>query len=250
MFEQETQVVSDRMVELAEIGAGQRVLDLATGIGEPAITAAHLVGSRGMVVATDLSTEMLAIGKKRAVQLGLENIEFRQMDAEAVDQLEGNFDAILCRWGLFFLPDLKTALVKMRKQLAPGGRLVAAVFDKPPKVPVLSLPMKVVGDILQRQPPPGPNVFSLSNVVALKNTFAEADFTKIQTETLNNTIEFASADDFTLFVKDVAAAVNRLISDQSPEKQTEVWQAITQAAGQFATSDGRILMPMTSTIVW
>ena len=248
-FEQGAQVVSDRMVELAEIGPGQRVLDLATGIGEPAGTAAHLVGPRGTVIATDLSTEMLAIGQKRAVQLGLENIEFRQMDAEAVDQLEGEFDAILCRWALFFLPDLKTALVKMRQKLVPGGRLVAAVFDKPAKVPGLSLPMKVVGDILQRQPPAGPSVFSLSDVAALKKIFAEADFTNIQTEELTITIEFASADDFTQFIKDIAAAVRRLMSDQSSEKQTEIWQAITQAAGQFATSDGRIPMPMTSIVV-
>ena len=76
-FERGSQVVSDRMVELAEIGPGQRVLDLATGIGEPAVTAAHLVGSKGTVIATDLSREMLAVGQKRAVQQGLENIEFR-----------------------------------------------------------------------------------------------------------------------------------------------------------------------------
>jgi ubiquinone/menaquinone biosynthesis C-methylase UbiE len=225
------------------------VLDLATGIGEPAVTAAHLVGSKGTVIATDLSMEMLAVGQKRAVQQGLENIEFRQMDAEKVDQLEGGFDAILCRWGLFFLPDLRTGLVKMRKQLVPGGRLVAAVFDTPPKVPALSLPMKVVGDILQRQPPAGPSVFSLSDVVAFKKTFMEAEFTNIQTEELISTVEFASADDFTQFIKDIAAAVRRLMSDQSPEKQAEIWEAITQAAGQFATSDGHVTMPMTSIVV-
>ncbi len=101
------QKVSNRLVELAEIKAGQRVLDIATGIGEPAITAGKIVGKKGHVTATDISPQMLAIGKERARSLGLQDIvEFVQNDAENL-KLGTNetFDAILCRWGLMFLPN-------------------------------------------------------------------------------------------------------------------------------------------------
>jgi ubiquinone/menaquinone biosynthesis C-methylase UbiE len=73
-IENGAQKVSDKLVELAEIRAGQRILDIATGIGEPAITAGKIVGQKGHVTATDLSSEMLAIGEERARSLGLQDI--------------------------------------------------------------------------------------------------------------------------------------------------------------------------------
>ncbi len=77
--------ISDRMVELAGIGAGSRVLDIAAGYGEPSLTAARVVGPNGKVVATDISAGMLAYGRERAEAAGLENIEFIESDAVSLD---------------------------------------------------------------------------------------------------------------------------------------------------------------------
>src|ERR671932_1622640 len=78
--------VSNKLVELAEIQPGDRVLDIATGIGEPAITAARKVMPNGKVVATDISPKMLAIAKTRAKSLGVDGImEFRESDGERID---------------------------------------------------------------------------------------------------------------------------------------------------------------------
>ncbi len=248
-FEQGAQVISDRMVELAAIAPGTRVLDLATGIGEPAITAARVVGATGMVVATDLSTEMLAIGRKRAERESLENIAFLHLDAEDIYQIKHKFDAILCRWGLFFLPNLGSALIKIRQRLTPKGRIVAAVWDKPQKVSGLSLPMKVVAELLKLTPPQGPGVFSLSDPAALKGIFSDSGFTKIHLEELMLTAEFTSAYEFTQFTQDISAPVKMLIADQPLEKRAAVWDAVTKAAGKYAGPDGRIKMPMTSIII-
>src|SRR5574341_96979 len=81
-FEKGAQKVSDKLVELAEIGPGQKVLDIATGIGEPAITAARTVGIKGHVTATDISPEMLAIGRERAQLEGRKTIDFKEGNAE------------------------------------------------------------------------------------------------------------------------------------------------------------------------
>ena len=86
--------VSNLMMKLADIRPGQQVLDVATGIGAPAITAARRVGPTGRVVATDISRQMLDIGRKRALELGLDNIDFREMDAEALELPESSFDAL------------------------------------------------------------------------------------------------------------------------------------------------------------
>src|SRR5205085_7080814 len=88
------QPIGDRMCELAHIRPGQRVLDIATGLGEPALTAAQWVGPSGHVLATDIALEMLDFGKSRAADMRLGNLEFRQMDAEAMDVPDASFDAI------------------------------------------------------------------------------------------------------------------------------------------------------------
>src|SRR5215813_2863994 len=91
-LEESLQAVSDRLVELAEIRDGQRVLDVGSGSGEPAVTAARRVGLGGSVVATDQSPQMLEIGRQRAAALGLRNLEFQEMDSEALEFSESSFD--------------------------------------------------------------------------------------------------------------------------------------------------------------
>src|SRR5436190_18633830 len=100
-----TQPVSDRLVELAGITPGSRVLDVAAGYGEPALTAARKAGPDGHVVATDISTEMLAFGRERAAAAGAANLEFVESEASALDLPEGSFDAAVSRWALIFEPD-------------------------------------------------------------------------------------------------------------------------------------------------
>jgi ubiquinone/menaquinone biosynthesis C-methylase UbiE len=129
-FEQHAQTVNERLVELAEIKQGDKVLDIATGIGEPAITAARKVGINGHVLATDISPQMLKIAKQRSISFGLQDIvEFKEIDAERIDidlqsllQLS-SFNAVLCRWGLMFVPNLTSTLTNIYKLLSSGGKV-------------------------------------------------------------------------------------------------------------------------------
>src|ERR1700691_5360730 len=98
-FERAAQHVSDRLVELAAVRPGHRVADLATGIGDPAITPVCSVGAAGRVVAIDQSPGMLAVAGERAASLSLGNLEFRVGDIESLEADEHTFDAALCRWG-------------------------------------------------------------------------------------------------------------------------------------------------------
>ena len=144
LIEQGAQQVSERLVDLAGVEPGHRMLDVATGVGEPAVTAARRVGPQGLVVATDQSPEMLAIARERGAALGLSNLEFHAVDAETLDFPEGSFDAALCRWGLMFLPDAVEGLQRIRRLLVPGGRFATSVWGPPQKTPLLSLAMGVL----------------------------------------------------------------------------------------------------------
>jgi ubiquinone/menaquinone biosynthesis C-methylase UbiE len=106
--------VSRRLIELASIKVGSKVLDISTGIGEPAITAAREVGNTGQVLATDISSEMLSIAKQRAINAGLQHvIAFKQGDTGTIELPNSTFDAAICRFGLMFLPDLHTEYLRI-----------------------------------------------------------------------------------------------------------------------------------------
>jgi SAM-dependent methyltransferase len=218
------------LVELAEIKPGQRVLDIATGIGEPAITAARTVGDKGHVIATDISTQMLAIGRERAIAQGLQNmIEFREGDAESVDLPNSSFEAVLSRWGLMFLPNLRMALDNIQKSLINGGRLAAAVWGEPDKVPFINLPMTFVREQLQLPPPPPgiPGPFSLADVDAFKNSLLESGFGDIHHENIDATFEYDSAEDYVRFIQDIAAPVNMMLANETEKRREEIWKGLT-----------------------
>lgn len=233
---------SERLVELAQIRPGHKVLDVATGIGEPAVTAARKVGPTGRVIATDQATQMLAIARERAAALGLTNVEFHEIDAEALDFPGEHFDAILSRWGLMFLPNLPEALSRMHRQLKRGGRLATAVWGPPPKAPFISLAINTVRQQLQLPPPPpgmlGP--FSLADVTILERALAQAGFSDIRSEPLSLLFEWASAEDYTRFQQDIAAPIIAMVAKEPPERQAEVWRAIAEAAKQYAGADGLV----------
>ena len=244
-IERFSQPVSDRLVELTQIRPGHRVLDVATGIGEPAVTAARAVGSSGSVVATDQAPEMLTIARERAAALGLRNIEFREMEAETLDMPGESFNALLCRWGLMFLPNPGDALRGMYRLLAPGGGLAAAVWSEPLKVPMISVPMRVIQQMVEMPAPPEgmPGPFSLADVGALEQYLRQAGLSNVRSERMVLTAEWPSAQEFVNMLLDIAAPLKAMLDRQPVEKRTGVLEAIEEAISQYATTDGTIHIP-------
>lgn len=242
VFERGAQPVSDRLVDLAGVGPGQRVLDVATGIGEPAVTAARRVGPTGRVLAVDQAPRMLAMASERTAALGLRHVEFREIDAEALDVPENAFDAVVCRWGLMFLPDLPGALGRMRRALSPGGRLAAAVWSVPHEVPMISLPMRVVREKLDVPPPPPgtPTPFSLADPDVLRQALARAGFTRVRTERLTVTMEFPSVEEYVGFQREIGGQLAAAMADQPAERRDEVWRGIAEAVRRYAAPDGSV----------
>jgi ubiquinone/menaquinone biosynthesis C-methylase UbiE len=234
-IENGAQTVSDKLIELAEIRAGQRVLDIATGIGEPAITAGKIVGQQGHVTATDISPEMLAIGEERAKSQGLQDImEFVQSDAENLKLMtDDKFDAILCRWGLMFLPNLDTALSNIKDKLVSGGRFAAAVWSGPSKVPFISLSMDTARKHIGALPGQGlPGPLSLADIDSLKKSFDKAGFADIRIESIPVIFEFDSAEDYTKFNQDIVAPIRTILSKEPESKKQQVWNDVTEQAKQ------------------
>jgi len=238
-FEVGAQCVSDRLVELARIQRGQRVLDVATGVGEPAVTAARLVGADGRVVATDHSSQMIKLAAERAATMGVNNVDFQTMDAEVLDLPDQSFDAIVCRWGLMFLPDLSSALRRMHDLLVPGGWLAASVWADGSKVPMIGLILGVCRKFELPRPPAGSlGPLSLSDIDALKAKFQQAGFSEISSESITVTFEFASGEEYVRFQQRIQNPTTRLIGAQAPEMQQKIWQAAADSTKPYAGADG------------
>jgi ubiquinone/menaquinone biosynthesis C-methylase UbiE len=241
-FEIAAQKVSDRLIELAEIKPGQKVLDIATGIGEPAVTAARsLVDSsgnrnnnrenKGFVLATDISIQMLTIAKQRAAAMELQDIiEFREADAETLELPDSSFDLVLCRWGLMFMPNLDTTLSHIFHALVSGGRFVCAVWGEASMVPFISFPLYIVMHELQIPPPPPRTLeaFALADIDILQGALSNAGFTNMHSERLNVTFEFATIEDYVDYTKAVASTIKSMLSKESVKRQEEVWNIVRE----------------------
>jgi ubiquinone/menaquinone biosynthesis C-methylase UbiE len=144
--------MTEGLIERARIRAGMRVLDLASGCGEPAIPIARVVGERGTVVATDLAEHMLALTRKNAADIS--NISFRVADAQSLPFDDESFDVVTCRLGIMYFVDVQRALREIRRVLKVGGRVAFAAWGSPG--PSETYSGFFLGPFFARKPPPQP----------------------------------------------------------------------------------------------
>jgi len=241
-FDRATAHINERLVELAGVEAGSSVLDIATGYGEPALTAARVAGPEGSVVATDISREMLAFGRERAANAGVESVEFTESDAASLDFPEGSFDAALSRWGIIFEPDGEATAARIRGFLKPGARMAISSWGPPDRVPFLAIPMGTAMRRLEVPPPPPgtPGPLSRPTPEALGGLLEGGGFSDVRVEEAEVNFEWESPEDFMTYIKEIAPPVTALIDPHPPEVQEETWAAITDAVRGRAADDGTV----------
>jgi SAM-dependent methyltransferase len=233
--------ISERLVELAGVRLGSRVLDVAAGYGEPALTAARKAGPEGRVVATDISAEMLAFGRERAAVAGLGNVEFVESDASSLDFPPASFDAAVSRWGIIFEPDAEATAARIRDFLQPGARMAIASWGEPDQVPFLSIPMKTTRERFGVPPPPPagtPGPLSLPTPAAIAGLLEGGGFSNVAVEQDEVVFEFESPAHFTAYVRAIAAPIRAMIEQHAGADQEEAWDAITQAAAEVGGGSG------------
>ena len=230
-----TGMVRDRMLDLADLAPGKRVLDVACGTGEPAIPAAERVAPGGFVLATDLAEEMLEVAREMAKARGVTNIEFRVADGEQLPVDDGSFDAVTCRWGIMFMPRPDVFAKEAHRALKPGGRVVMAVWASPQQNRAISLPMAVASRYAEiPTPPPGaPGVFSFADPKRLPDVLSAAGFKDVQLEEIAVTMaEFDSGHDYWSYISEFAGPVRTLLAKLPAEtKQKIAAEVAAEASG-------------------
>ena len=216
--------VSERKLDLAGLRAGDRVLDLATGRGEPAVRAARRVGPTGKVVGVDLSASMLEFARERAQREGVANLDLQVMNAESLDGV-GAFDAVLARWCLMYFDGPVAALSAARRALMPGGVLVAAVWAEPERVPYYSLPRRILERYVALPPVDmeAPGTFHYADPARLRSDFAAAGLVIDHIEELETAVmEARTGAELVAWTR--AFGMTRLLNDL-PDEVQRAWEA-------------------------
>jgi ubiquinone/menaquinone biosynthesis C-methylase UbiE len=229
------------MLDLAHVGPGSRVLDVASGTGEPAITAAKRVGPGGHVLATDIAPNLLAFARQAAERQGVGGVlETREMDGEHLDLPADSFDAVLSRVGLIYFPDQQAALAGMRRVLKPGGRVGAIVYTTPERNRFFSLPVSIIRRHAQLPPPlPGqPGPFSLGSPGVLAEAFRQAGFREIETRVVPAPLRLPSAADCVRFERESFGALHQMLGRLPESEHHAVWAEIERELRQFEGNTG------------
>lgn len=236
--------VTERMLELAEIAAGHHVLDIASGTGEPAISAAQLTGESGRVTATDLTEEMLAYARDKAAAAGVTNIEFICVDGESLDFETETFDAVTLRWGLMFMPEPQTCLELAHTVMKQQARIALACWSAPEGNPFVGVLMQTLGKYMEiPKPPPGATgIFAMADPERLRGVMAAAGFRNIELEELEiDVITVDSGQAYWDAISDLAAPVMTLVNQLDDETRMTYIEDVIQRAETFK-QDGTLRM--------
>ncbi|MDP9242905.1 MAG: methyltransferase domain-containing protein [Actinomycetota bacterium] len=235
------QPIADWMVAQLDPQPGQTILELGAGTGETGFAASRLIGDGGRLISTDLPPGMVDVAKRRAAELGVENAEFRVMDAQRMDLEDGTVDGILCRWAYMLMADPAAAMSESRRVLRPGGRHALAVMGGPVENPwAASVAKSIVG--LGLIPPIDSNapggLFSLADHAVLRDLLTRAGFENVRIEETEFHLWFSDFEDYWSFISEFAGAVAMLLRSFSDEERAAVREATVRATEGFRTDQG------------
>jgi SAM-dependent methyltransferase len=234
--------VSEWMIRRLDPQPGDTVLELAAGLGDTGLRAAHLVGDSGRVIITDFAPAMVAAARRRAEEIGAENAEFRTLDAERMALETNSVDGVLCRWAYMLMIDPAAAFAETRRVLRPGGRLAFSVWAARERNPALSLAGAVLVELGHIPPPdpeaPGP--FFMADTGRIRKLVVGAGFTEPAVEEISFCRQFINLDAYWSFLIETSAATSPVLRSLPPETQNTVRERVHEAARPFHSGEGYV----------
>lgn len=229
------------MLDAAGVGPGWRVLDVAGGAGGQGLAAARRTGATGSVLVTDLSPTILTYAERGAAETGLRHLTTAELDGEDVGgQWSEEFDAVICRLGLIYLPDQQRALLGFRTSLREGGRFAAVVYSTADRNGFFSVPVSLIRERAGLGAPlPGqPGPFSLGDPTAARDALLAAGFRDVHVETLSAPLRLSSAADCVRFERESFGALHQMLSGVAEREREQVWTDIEEALQKYDVGAG------------
>lgn len=240
-----TRPVAERLVDLLEPRPGQVILELAAGPGDTGFSALPRLLPGGRLVTTDVAPEMLDAARRRAAELGLEDVSFAVEDAAALTFDDDAFDGILCRWGLMLIPDMDAAAAEMRRVARPGGRVALAVWASPDANEWMTASGRAALELGLTEPsdPEAPGPFRLSGEGALEGVLSGAGLSVQAIEDVPLMWHASSVDEWWEISTDMSRLLALLRAQLTDDQLADVRQAAERRLARYLDPDGTLAVP-------
>ncbi len=225
--------MGDAIIQALHLKDGDIVLDIAAGTGEPGLAiASQLKG--GKVIITDLAEDMLVIARENAVKKGITNVEFRACDVCELPFADNIFDAISCRLGFMFFPDMLLAAKKMVRVLKPGGRIATSVWSVPEKNFWVTAIMGTINRNMELPAPvPGsPGMFRCAKDGFIADLFLQAGLKNLSQKEIIGKLNCKTTDIYWSMMTELAAPVVAALSNADDEMKEKIKREVYQAVNQ------------------
>ena len=243
-----TMPVSVRMIDLLDPSPGQELLELAAGLGDVGFLAAELIAPGGTLQCSDFVPEMLTAAQERARELGIENVRFRQIDAESIDQPAGSLDGVLCRWGYMLMTDAEAALRETRRVLRPGGRVVLAAWTGASENAWSSIPVRelIARGALDKPDPNEPGQFAWAREGEIAEHLEAAGFMDPVVEDVAFAMTYPDADEWIASQRDLSPRVRDALDGLDATTREDVLAAVRSKSADFERPEGGLVIPASS----
>lgn len=237
--------VGEHMVSALDPQPGETVLELAAGPGDTGFAAAARLGPTGRLISTDVVPEMVATAEERGRELGLGNVEYRVVDAQAIDLPDESVDGVLCRWGYMLVGNPAAALAETYRVVRPGGRLVFAVWaeaDANPWGTAVGKALLQLG-LIERPDPDAPGPFRFGNADRVRELVRSSGFEEPLVEDVPVTWRHESLDDYWAVTTDLSFLLTSAAESLPSEVLEQVRSRTSEALTPYADAKGRLAVP-------
>jgi ubiquinone/menaquinone biosynthesis C-methylase UbiE len=230
-----------------DLRPGVAVLEVAAGPGDTGIQVAAALTGEGTVILSDRSPAMVEVARRAAAAAGLENVELRVLDAEAMDLADAIADRVVCRFGYMLLPDPAAALRETRRVLRPGGRLAFAVWGTAAENEWATTLWDVLERLTDLPPtkPGGPGMFALGDRDALRRLVTDAGFGVRAVEPIAVEWTYTDFDDYWRAQTSLNGGLARLLPTLGQDERDALIGAVREAVERFRVGDGYRLAGVT-----
>jgi enediyne biosynthesis protein CalE5 len=245
-FEAQVRPLTHALLDAAGLARGMTVLDLACGPGGLAEQVAARVRPGGRVVATDISPGMVEATRRRAQRLAIDDLEAREMDAQALAFDDASFGAATCRFGLMLCPEPARAAAEAHRVLVPGGRYALAVWDEPAKNPMFEVMAEVVGRYVPVPPldPTQPGPFRLSAPGECERVLRGAGFADVAVEPFPMSWAYGPPEHFWRVQRDMSSPLRNATATLEPRELARLEADLNRAVTPFVVG-GEVCFGMT-----
>jgi ubiquinone/menaquinone biosynthesis C-methylase UbiE len=242
--------MGDEIIRLLKPKNSELILDVAGGTGEPGLTIASML-TDGKVSITDLAEGMLEITRENATKRGIKNIEIHACDVCELPFDDNTFDAISCRKGFMFFPDMLIAAKEMARVLKPGGRIAASVWNVPEKNFWVTAIMGTISRNIELPKPPAdsPGMFRCAEDGFMSDLFSQAGLRNISLYEIAGKLNSKTTDVYWEMMTEVGAPIVAALSnadDATREKiKTEVYEVVNEKY-----PDGNVIMDSSAIVIY